>query len=777
MRVLVTRGRPEAERLAVEIAALGHEALIEPLLEMRILPGEPARLIGDLDGVQALLFTSANGLRAFAALSEDRALPVFAVGQSTAEAARKAGFARVESADGNVDDLATLVAARLDPADGALLHGAARQVAGDLQGSLREAGFTLRRRILYEAKAATQLSPEAAAALSGGQVDVVMFFSPRTGETFVRLVQVQSLVSSLVRCHALCLSAAVADKVDVLDWSSIVIAERPNQEALLSSLSRIAEPKPIEAREKGNENRTMDDGNQSGDDGANGAEASNGSGQAPALAIIAAFGGIRPMAAKLGIAVSTVQGWRERAVIPAARHDEVRRVAADQGITLDENLLAASAAAPNTGPVTGPVEQPKAASGATAASAASAASRASSGRTTAQDSTPQQASRSASSEAQPSSAAGDSGSRRSMPPSPPAASAGGFGSNRMGLIVGVGVAAIVLILIGNVLLRSGDEEDLETRIASLVEQVAAQEARLEAQGEQGSALGDLQARLVALEQRPVGDEATVATLADLQDRLDRMEQENPNAGARAAAALQALSGRIDALEADAAIAAGGASALDKRLVELDKRLTALEEAQSNQAAELAALAEAFAASGVSDSVSDASLALALGQLRDALRSSVPYETELALVRRLLAPDDELAGRLDELQAHAASGVPSLAQLKAIFPVVARKAAASGMGQEAEGLLSGVLRRVSEVVTIRPVGEVEGSGVGAHLARAELRLEADDLPGAVAELGAIEASADAALAAWLSDARSRLKADDAIAALGARAVSRLGGANG
>ena len=40
--------------------------------------------------------------------------------------------------------------------------------------------------------------------------------------------------------------------------------------------------------------------------------------------VIEAFGGIRPMAKKLGVAVTTVQGWKERNAIPIRRLDELR---------------------------------------------------------------------------------------------------------------------------------------------------------------------------------------------------------------------------------------------------------------------------------------------------------------------------------------------------------------------------------------------------------------------------------------------------------------------
>ena len=61
----------------------------------------------------------------------------------------------------------------------------------------------------------------------------------------------------------------------------------------------------------------------------------------PALRVIDAFGGIQPMAGKLGAPISTVQGWKARGVIPASRHEEVRAAARSHEITLDEADLTA----------------------------------------------------------------------------------------------------------------------------------------------------------------------------------------------------------------------------------------------------------------------------------------------------------------------------------------------------------------------------------------------------------------------------------------------------
>src|SRR5690349_16712450 len=97
LRALVTRPRAEAAELADALAERGIEAIVEPLLEIHYRDG-PAPSFA---GVQAILCTSANGVRALALLSPVRERPLFAVGDATAARARAEGFPLVESAAGN----------------------------------------------------------------------------------------------------------------------------------------------------------------------------------------------------------------------------------------------------------------------------------------------------------------------------------------------------------------------------------------------------------------------------------------------------------------------------------------------------------------------------------------------------------------------------------------------------------------------------------------------------------------------------------------------------
>ena len=232
MRVLLTRPREDAQPLAAALRERGVDVLIEPLLSVEIMPGPSL----DLDEVQALLATSANGVRAFAARDACRALPVYAVGDATARTAREIGFGSVETAAGDVDALADLVRRRLEPGDGPLLHVAGTAIAGDLAGRVEAAGFRYRRVVLYRARKAERLSPEAVRAIRNRDVDGVVLFSPRTAETFVTLIAAARSADACQSLTVFCLSHAVAAKAGAVGWNRIVVARRPDQAAMVEAV-------------------------------------------------------------------------------------------------------------------------------------------------------------------------------------------------------------------------------------------------------------------------------------------------------------------------------------------------------------------------------------------------------------------------------------------------------------------------------------------------------------------------------------------------------------
>lgn len=236
MKLLVTRPEADSAALAETLAALGHEAVVAPLLAIRFF--DEAEL--PVRNWQGLLVTSANGARALGRRRDAdalRNLPVFAVGQASAEALVHEGFTRVRAAGGDVDTLAALVVASLRPDEGPLLHVAGSVVAGDLGSALAAHGFKVERAVLYEAEKAVRLPGAACDALEKGSLDGILLYSPRTARTFVSLVTKAGLEDRLGDVTAYCLSQAVADALKGLPLRGVKIAHEPEQSALLALIS------------------------------------------------------------------------------------------------------------------------------------------------------------------------------------------------------------------------------------------------------------------------------------------------------------------------------------------------------------------------------------------------------------------------------------------------------------------------------------------------------------------------------------------------------------
>jgi uroporphyrinogen-III synthase len=230
VQVLITRPLADAEELARALEVRGHRALIAPVLTIEPIPDA----VPDLEGVQALVLTSANAVPALAGTDPGR--PVFAVGEATAQAARAAGCSDVRPAAGDAASLARLISADCRPEGGALLHLAGTEVRPGLAEALAAAGFELRRQAVYRAVAATRLPAPVIEAIRRRAVDAVLLFSPRSAAIFVDLIVRHDLAGCLGRTEAVCLSAAVAAPCGRLSWARLRVATRPEVEMLLRQL-------------------------------------------------------------------------------------------------------------------------------------------------------------------------------------------------------------------------------------------------------------------------------------------------------------------------------------------------------------------------------------------------------------------------------------------------------------------------------------------------------------------------------------------------------------
>ena len=232
MRLLVTRPQPDAERTAGKLRARGHVVVIVSLL--RIEPVEQAQI--DPAPFTALLVTSVNAATAVsrhARVAELLALPVFAVGDRSAEAMRAVGFADVASAQGDVSDLAALVGARCKLGS-SLLYLAGADRSGDLARTLAGRGFMVKTAVVYRAVATGALPPAIRAAI-GERVAGVLHFSRRTSQVYVDIARAGHLPGNPIKgpIH-FCMSAQVAEPLIAAGAADTRVALEATEAALLA---------------------------------------------------------------------------------------------------------------------------------------------------------------------------------------------------------------------------------------------------------------------------------------------------------------------------------------------------------------------------------------------------------------------------------------------------------------------------------------------------------------------------------------------------------------
>jgi uroporphyrinogen-III synthase len=232
VRLLVTRPQEDGERTAATLRARGHSVLVAPLLRIELLAAaniEPGPFA-------AVLTTSANAARAVAQHGrggELRTLPLYTVGQRSAEAARAAGFTDVHSADGDAHGLVALVAGRLAGSATPLLYLAGEDRTADLTEELGRHGLTVRTVVVYRAAAAERFPPAAAQAIMAGELDGVLHFSRRSAAAFVRCAGTGGLRDRSLRLTHYCLSAQVAAPLIEAGAATIRLATRPVEAALI----------------------------------------------------------------------------------------------------------------------------------------------------------------------------------------------------------------------------------------------------------------------------------------------------------------------------------------------------------------------------------------------------------------------------------------------------------------------------------------------------------------------------------------------------------------
>jgi uroporphyrinogen-III synthase len=182
--------------------------------------------------IDAVAITSARSVDAVAGRPQWerlRKLPLFAVGEKSAERARLAGALRVIAGGGTIETLADRIAAEGCAAKVLYLAGSER--SGDLVGDMKRRGLDCWMVEVYNSRTVTDLPGDAVKLLKAGRIDCILVYSRRTADA---LAAALDRIAPLSGLRFACLSQNAG--APLAGRGRVEIAGRPDEEALLALL-------------------------------------------------------------------------------------------------------------------------------------------------------------------------------------------------------------------------------------------------------------------------------------------------------------------------------------------------------------------------------------------------------------------------------------------------------------------------------------------------------------------------------------------------------------
>lgn len=483
--------------------------------------------------------------------------------------------------------------------------------------------------------------------------------------------------------------------------------------------------------------------------------------------VIERFGGIRPMATKIGVAVTTVQGWKKRDAIPGNRYDSIMAAATEHSVDLsgvwdddiaDEVVAEIEAVKAQSAPAPEPEPEPEFKAEMNAAE---------------------------------------------QEPIPPSFIASMLHddiiqliarSERRAVMKSTWTSIFLIILtvgaIGVLMWPQAEKLGVVDRAAEM-ERLEALQNEIDSLKEDVDGVKNKQGFFG----RVVPD--------DLTDRLNDLQQKAEDARAGAMSAVdemraistdvldgrtQALQQRMGALESKLgtltdvplmaglsqryqafAATAGGQDLLGATTGELSNILGGLggqDEATVNAALEEAraqdpALAESF--DGVpQDDLKAAALLLTMTQLRSTLnRPGESFAEDLGLLRNLVGEDNlALSQSIEKLAPHADAGILTPAGLSDELKTLTGEIVVASLKGEEVGIKDRAKARLNNLLQVEKDGElVTGTETQAAVVQAQNALGSGDLASAIAQIQSLDGPSAAVVGPWLQKAQAAMAAGD------------------
>lgn len=481
-----------------------------------------------------------------------------------------------------------------------------------------------------------------------------------------------------------------------------------------------------------------------------------------AEAIIKRFGGIRPMATKMGVPVTTVQGWKKRNAIPENRKSEIVKAAASHDVSLKGLKAFADSADVQKTPTKSaskkaePKKQAKKpASKTSGAAQKTAIKKPAAAKKAAPVKTKPAAKPKAKIEPQAATAAPQTTTSTAINDGHNSISVADLQtirqeSVRSGAIAGTLIAGVITVV--GLALFGGGTTPSDTSGTIDPQRVAQLENRLqevEQQNDMAMSLLGGSEQGVMEKQSVLSSGSVLETMAFLQQQVQDMGATNPQ--------MQEMAAQFDSLSQNQETQ----GALQSGLQELQNIVSGIQNKVQNLDSEIETTQGRIhgAVNGEKGTdVQAAALLLALGQFRSAVHRNGPIAQDLDIIRGLIGDNAKLNEALDRLAPHADTGVLSVEGLSNQLKVVAGDALMAKLSGEDISLKEKMVQRLNNMVSVSKDGEVINPGMQQpEIIRAQSELARGNIQAAMREVQTLDGVDPALTEPWLEQARATLNA--------------------
>ncbi|MGU3573957.1 COG4223 family protein [Brucellaceae bacterium C25G] len=242
--------------------------------------------------------------------------------------------------------------------------------------------------------------------------------------------------------------------------------------------------------------------------------------------------------------------------------------------------------------------------------------------------------------------------------------------------------------------------------------------------------------------------ATTAKLGELQTQIDNQpaQASSDNSGD-----INALTAKIEALEKQLSATTSKANEVNAHISSDQNSITQLQD-------QFSALQEKVSEAARQP---DMSVLIAANSLKNAIDRGGSYAAELETFKSV-KPEDPA---IEILTQHARTGIPAVTDFNAWFnPVADKIVATDNKAAPDASLWEHLMASAKSLVSVRPVGDVTGTGVGPTTARMESALHAGDLERALREWEQLPDDAKAVSQEFADQIKLRRDVDNLISRL-------------